>query len=143
MSSVKCKTFDLDQTRPKVLLIGNGLTHDTGIPWTELIKKTARPDVDISSYEEKDSRGSVHFAVPNTILTLAISEVGDEQRHDSYVNALEQKSYPENQQLNSLLAMPFDAVLTTNYTYELEAALLPRYPGLSNASKRKYVFVNR
>lgn len=137
MNFVNCKTFDLDRVRPKVLLIGNGLTYKNGVPWPELIRKTARPDADVSRYEREDTEGNRWFAVPNTVLTLAVSETGDRERHARYVEALEQKSYPENERIRELLAMPFDAVLTTNYTYELEAALLPKYPALSNDSKRK------
>lgn len=137
MNFVNCKTFDLDRVRPKVLLIGNGLTYKNGVPWPELIRKTARPDADVSRYEREDTEGNRWFAVPNTVLTLAVSETGDRERHARYVEALEQKSYPENERIRELLAMSFDAVLTTNYTYELEAALLPKYPALSNDSKRK------
>lgn len=138
MSIVSCKTFDLDKERPKVLLIGNGLTHDTGIPWSELIRRLARPGVSISDYE-KIENGQRTFAVPNTVLMLAISETGDERRHARYVDVLAQESYPENEQLKELLSMPFDAVLTTNYTYELEAALLPKYPALGSKAKRRYM----
>lgn len=144
MNFTDYKTFDLQQRRPKVLLIGNGLTYNTGVPWPTLIKKTARPDADVSKYEQLDEHGRHQkFYVPNTVLMMAVSEVGDAQRHKQYVKVLDQKEYAKNEQHKELLQMPFDAVLTTNYTYELEAALLPKYPGLGIQSKRRYAHVTK
>lgn len=144
MNFADYKTFDLQKRRPKVLLIGNGLTYSTGVPWHELIKKTARPGADVTKYEQLDKDGRhQRFYVPNTVLMLAVSEVGDVRRHKQYVEVLKQDSYPENERLKELLQMPFDAVLTTNYTYEPEAALLPKYPGLGIQSKRRYAHVTK
>lgn len=142
MSIMNYKTFDLDKARPKVLLLGNGLTYNAGVPWHTLIKKTARQGASVSQYEQLDANNKHRkFYVPNTVLMLAVSETGDKQRHKKYVDALEQKAYPPNENLQNLLAMPFDAVLTTNFTYELESELRRHYPGLSNESKRRYAYV--
>ena len=156
MSLVNYKTFNLDR-RPQVLLVGNGLAYSTGIPWHELIRKTARPDVDISQYEKLDEKGAFQgFYVPNTVLTLAVAETGDKERHDKYIEALDpsnpkyeepaKKPDPEQAQAEiehrkALLSLPFDAILTTNYTYEWEEMLHPGYAALSRDGKRRYSYV--
>lgn len=133
------KKFDIDLYRPKVLLLGNGLCYATGIPWTTLIHSVAKSDVNLSLYEQPSSVDSCHqFAVPNTILALAISENNDSDRHKKYQSVLSTVKYMENPLLSEIVSMPLDAILTTNYTYELEVALRPNYPFLANASKRKY-----
>lgn len=141
MSVVNYKTFNLTRERPKVLLTGNGLTHSTGVPWHELIQRTARPGIDISHYEQTDGTGHRSFAVPNTVLTLAVSETGDRQRHEKYIKTLNKDNFSKNDCLETLLTMPFDAVLTTNYTYEWEDALHPGYPKLKEVQKRRYAYV--
>ena len=142
MNIEKGKVFNLEERRPKVLLMGNGLTYGSTVPWHELIYKVARPGIDFSKYEERDEKDQfIRFHVPNTVLTLATSEVSDDRRHTRYVDVLKDIQYPENQKLKELLSIPFDAILTTNYTYELEAALYPRYPSLKEAGKRNYAYV--
>ena len=139
MKTEQIKTFDLDTARPKVLLIGNGLTYGTSIPWGELIKRVSRTGVDVSQYEEIDSKGGhIKFQVPNTILTMATSDIKDKDRHRKYTDILNLQTYPINQNIQRLMEIPFDAVLTTNYTYELEASLHERYTRLKPTSKRKY-----
>ena len=141
MSRQDAKIFDTTVRRPQVLLMGNGLTYGTGVPWHELIRKVARPGIDLSEYEQRGPEGDfIRFHVPNTVLTLATSETDDAARHKQYGQALACPSYPPNDALKTLLSLPFDAVLTTNYTYEAEAALFPRYPGLTDKSKLNYAW---
>lgn len=138
MKTEQAATFNLDEVRPKILVMGNGLTYGTSVSWPELIRKVSRDNVDVSRYEETNSDGRIRFVVPNTVLTLATSVTKDQERHRKYVDALKKESYPDNTNIRELLDLPFDAVLTTNYTYELEATLNARYPGLTSASKRNY-----
>lgn len=138
MKTEQITVMNLDERRPKVLLIGNGLTYGTSVSWPELIRKVSRQDVDVSKYQSITPDGNVRFLIPNTVLTMATSVTKDKDRHKKYVDTLEKERYPDNDNIRQLLDLPFDAVLTTNYTYELEAALNPRYPGLKTASKRNY-----
>ena len=139
MNTSKIKVYNLDVSRPKVLLLGNGIIYDSSISWSDLIKSVRRDGVNISQYEETTSDGKyIKFNIPNTILTLVTSDVSDQVRHDKYVKALKKDSYLENKDLKRMLEVSFDAILTTNYTYEIEAALNPRYPKLNSTSKRKY-----
>jgi hypothetical protein len=136
-----CKRFDLNGPRPRVLLLGNGLTRGTGLSWEELIRSVARPGLDLEPYIQRNQDGSFQsFRLPNTVMTLATAEVEDSARQAAYLKALAVR-YKDNPPLGQLLELPFDAVLTTNYSYELEAALLPAYPGLSQEKKRSYARV--
>lgn len=136
-----CKVFSVDDRRPQVLLLGNGLTYGTGVPWHELLRKVAKDGAAFRKYEKQDEKGGfIGFHVPNTVLTLATSETEDIKRHKKYGEVLENAGYAPNDFLEKLLSLPFDAVLTTNYTYELEAVARPNYPGLSAEGKRKYAF---
>ncbi len=138
MKTEQAATFNLDEVRPKILVMGNGLTYETSGSWPNLIKKVSRENVDVSRYEETGSDGKRRFVVPNTVLTLATSVTKDQERHRKYIDILKKEGYPENVNIRELLHLPFDAVLTTNYTYELEAALNARYPKLTTVSKRNY-----
>ncbi len=141
MGNVKFKSFDLETKRPQVLLLGNGLTYSTGIPWYELIEKVARNKTIVEKYKKLDSSGKpVGFHVPNTVLTLATSEKDDQQRHKKYGEVFKNTHYDPIVSIDRLMEIPFDAVLTTNYTYELEASLSPAYPGLTVVSKRRYAY---
>lgn len=141
MSHCNCKEYNTENSRPQVLLMGNGLTYNTGVPWYELIRKVAKDKDIIKKFEKENEEGKFGgFHVPNTVLTLATSETDDTKRHKKCSEVLEDAKYSPIDSLNSLLSMPFDAVLTTNYTYEAEAALYPKYPDLSATDKRKYAF---
>ena len=136
------KIFDLTKKRPNVLLLGNGLTWKS-IPWHKLIKEIKRPEINISNYIELNTEGEFgKFTIPNTILTAATSIIIDKERRNVYERVLP-NTFSPNPYLKHLLSLPFDAILTTNYTYELESEILPSYPSLSNETKRKYSFVTR
>lgn len=138
------KSFNISVKRPKVLVIGNGLTRKTSVSWHDLIKGVARDGVDIEHYIKWNTKKEFDgFHLPNTVMTLATSIVEDGTRHNKYSEILSKKAYPSNPQLKSLLEMPFDAVLTTNYTYELESEVYNWYPLLSDSGKRKYAAVTQ
>lgn len=139
MNKQKYNIFNLEITRPKVLVIGNGLTYGNTICWTQLIQKVSRENVDVSRYEGKrDERGNVKFQVPNNILTLATSVNDDKERHKIYFDALKDYNQLSNIKIKRLLNVPFDAILTTNYTYEWETELNPKYQKYSSVTKRKF-----
>lgn len=138
MNYKQSKTIDLSIRRPKVLLFGNGLTRETSVSWQELIRSVRRDGANVERYERYEDGLFQGFVLPNTVMTLATSIVEDKQRHETYATVLNQKSYSENDYLKTLLSLPFDAVLTTNYTYEAEAVFRPKYPGVTDRTKGKY-----
>lgn len=134
------KEFDIkNNKRPRVLLLGNGLTYDS-FSWAELIKAVAREDVIFDPYV-KDEKG-LSFSVPNAILTAATSVTDDTLRHNNYDSILASINYKDNSLLRRLLSLPWDAVLTTNYSYETEYALNSRYPYYSIQTKRQKAYTH-
>lgn len=126
-------TVNMNKRIPQVLLLGNGLTRNTGYSWEQFIEKCVRKDVDLDLYK-KDGV----FQVPNTILSLATMNADDTQRHSDYAHILSEIQYVENLYINQLIKLPVDSVLTTNYTYEIEYAMENKYPDLAANDKRKY-----
>lgn len=148
MTCQKSGPFDLTKRRPKVLLFGNGLIWETCVPWQELIRKVKRPEADIEKYMIYEGSGEdrrfVGFRVPNTVMTLATSLISDGERHNKYGEVLNPTNQTPSPLLKKLLLDEkgklsyFDAVLTTNYTYEAEALFHERYPTLTDRSKAAY-----
>lgn len=139
MIKTQYNTFNLEVSRPKILVTGNGLIYENTIKWSYLLQKVSRENIDMSRYEKRrDKIGNIEFQVPNNILTLATSVIDDKERHKVYVDALKDYNQFSNSKINRLLKMPFDAILTTNYTYEWETELNPKYQKYSSATKRKF-----
>ncbi len=131
------KTFNLYKSPPQVLLLGNGLTRcsKSAISWQDMLESICCENIDKTDIERIKNR-----SVPYTIRATALSHTDDKARHEKYKNALEGIRYEESDLMKQLLAIPFDAVLTTNYTYEAEYSLLPKYPKLSNTAKLNYCY---
>lgn len=127
------KSLDITQKYPQVLLMGNGLTRNTGYTWHDFIKSCAKENAEIEKYKKGDT-----FQVPNTILSLAVMESDDELRHKKYISKLKKIKYTPNLYIDRLIKIPFDSILTTNYTYEIEYAMKNSYPGLSDNAKAYY-----
>ena len=104
-------------SRPKVLLLGNGLLRlCEGISWSELLNGISRG---------KEVEKSVLDEIPFNMQAEAMCGTGMEAiRHD--VACVVEK--PDNLciagELKQLLRLDFDCILTTNYTYEVENVLL-------------------
>ena len=139
MAVDRAPVYNLSKARPKVLILGNGIIYDQSISWNKLIESVCRDEIDISKYEKKDDDGQFkHFYVPNSILTMATSIIRDSERRKQYVKILNNQTCVSNSYIDRLLKVKWDAVLTTNYTYEIEASINPSYPRLSNEAKRNY-----
>lgn len=125
------KSFDLTKQRPQVLLLGNGLSRQKS--WSDFIKSVA--DKDIEKYCEDEK-----FVLPNLILTSVVTNIKkDSERQNQYLKAFENYQYNDSHALNELLSLNFDAILTTNYTYEIEYAIDKNYCKLTdNAKQDKY-----
>ena len=127
------KVIDLTQKHPQVLLVGNGLTRSTGYSWHDFINSCAKDNVNIEKYKKDNV-----FQIPNTILSLAVMETDDVQRHRRYIEKLNKINYISNPYIDKLVKLPVDSILTTNYTYEIEYAIRDNYPDLTDNSKKKY-----
>lgn len=129
----KLKSTDLTKRYPQVLLAGNGLVRKYGYSWHDFITKCVKKADDINKYTKGES-----FQIPNTILSIALIDCNDKIRHDRYEDSLKQLTYKENPFIDKIINLPFDSILTTNYTYDIEYAIKGNYPGLSNEAKNNY-----
>ena len=156
---LKSLTYDdLTIKRPKVLLLGNGPFRNCGISWNELLKETARKDTTKYERSSEESKECVccgitncvylkqhpGYDISNSILATATCIECDEKRHQEYVNKLE-NCYEEcddysRELVGSILKLPIDAIMTTNYTYEIEDCIKSDYSSLSHSTKLKYAF---
>ncbi len=107
--------LQIDMHRPpKVLFLGNGILrlNNNGIGWTDLLCSLS-PDGKV----EQD----IH-KIPNAMQPEAIrgTDVEEVQRLTATCLA----SQEPHDILKRLVFLDFDAILTTNYTYEIENALL-------------------
>ncbi len=121
MNYVQPKVFDITKHRPAVLLVGNGLNRCMGddTTWDNAILKLAKDDAILDKIKRLD------YSIRATVT----ADEDDSKRWQRYVKLFDNEfKYFDNPLLKSLLRVPFDAVLTTNYTYELENALDENFP---------------
>ncbi len=121
MNYVKPKVFDITKKRPAVLLVGNGLNRCMGddTTWDNAILKLAKDDAILDKIKRLD------YSIRATVT----ADEDNIKRWQRYVKLFDiDFKYFDNPLLKNLLRVPFDAVLTTNYTYELENALDENFP---------------
>ena len=104
---------------PDILLLGNGINRAYGFAsWDDLIQSIQTKEL---SKEEAASLKDVPYPLQPVILT------GDhlDEQMKSISHQLSELKAPEaeNTVLRDFASIDFDAILTTNYTYELEKAL--------------------
>lgn len=96
---------------PRVLLLGNGLLRlGGGGDWSALLKKIS------NCGEEPDLSGIPYAMQPEALCGTDVEEV-QRKTAEAISNS------PVHELLDTLLRMDFDAILTTNYTYEIEETL--------------------
>ena len=99
-------------TPPKVLFLGNGLLRLTdGLDWAKLLK-----EVSLFSMQEEILKQLPFSMQPEALCGVNVEEV---QRK----TAARISTKTAHQLLKRLLAIPFDAIITTNYAYEVEEVL--------------------
>ena len=126
MKTEEKKTFDLTKRRPQVLLLGNGILRiNNNDSWEGLLKNMLGDKSYLT--EEK---------VPNPILGMIIEPNNDSELSNKIITNFSNE-YQPNELLQKLIACNFDAILTTNYSYEIEYAQDKKYPSLKNDAKRK------
>ena len=106
--------------RPKVLLLGNGMNRVYGgASWAGLLEKINRTSF------TADQVKSMPF--PMQAVLLSRDQV-DVSLQDLQRELTQCEVHPWlGEQLRRLLAMPFDCILTPNFTYEVECALVPDF----------------
>ena len=106
--------------RPKVLLLGNGMNRVYGgASWVGLLEKINRTEFTTGQVK------SLPFPLQAVLLSQDHVDVSlqDLQRE---LTQCEVHPWLAGQ-LRQLLALPFDCILTPNFTYEVECALVPDF----------------
>ncbi len=102
---------------PKILLIGNGINRAFGMAsWGNLL----------GSISQAEDLNLDNVPYPLRAVILTNDSVGNKMKELAPMLTEMQVSTEEEQLLRSIV-LPFDAVLTSNYTYELEKALCPEF----------------
>ncbi len=102
---------------PQIILIGNGINQAYGgISWSELLSKIC---VRNDYYTE-----ALTSPMPLQAILLTNDNIKDALRNNKEAFYGEIRSPEQEQALLSLLDMDADDILTTNYSYELEAAAI-------------------
>ncbi len=119
MANHELLTIPADR-RPRVLLLGNGLNRVYGgASWAGLLEKINR-----TGYTPEQVKG---IPMPMQAVLLSEDHV-DVSLKDLRRELTRCESHPWlEEQLGTLLSMPFDCVLTPNFTYEIECALVPDF----------------
>lgn len=115
--------------KPNVLLLGNGLLRlgNKGISWEKLLKG-------IKTCEDDSIAQKLPFAMrPEALCGVEVEKIQNNiSKEIENVDSI-------HPLLKELLQQPFDAILTTNYTYEIEEELLGT---AFSMSKRKKAFTD-
>ena len=116
--------------RPQVLFVGNGMSRAFGgSSWSDIIREINYTGADLQEIRQ------VPFPLQAVIATgdrvdFGAAEIGEKLKT------------PMNQAMGdymrALIDLPFDAILTTNYSYELEEAAVPDFLR-KKSSFRKYI----
>ncbi len=114
--------------KPNVLLLGNGMLKlgDKSTSWDELLDS-------ISTWDDKPNVKRIPYAMQPEALCGTDAE--DIQRR---VAEKIETAPAIHSLLQEILSLPFDAILTTNYTYEIEAELSKK-PFTSYARKKAFI----
>ena len=106
--------------RPKVLLLGNGMNRVFGgASWSGLLEKINRTDF------TADQVKGIPFPMQAVLLS---KDHVDVSLHDLQRELTHCEVHPWlSEQLQRLLAMPFDCILTPNFTYEIQCAVMPDF----------------
>ena len=107
---------------PKVLLLGNGINRSfAGDDWNDLVKK-----LHINRKVPVDSLKDVPFPL-KAVLSTNDNVYDSIKNNDELFYGLSDEKLEESRSLmESLLDIPFDYILTTNYSYEIERIADPK-----------------
>ena len=106
--------------RPKVLLLGNGMNRVYGgASWAGLLEKINR------THYTTEQVKSMPFPLQAVLLSQDHVDVSLQDLQQELTQCEVHPWLAE--QLHRLLALPFDCILTPNFTYEVECALFPDF----------------
>jgi hypothetical protein len=108
---------------PRILLLGNGINRAYDFTsWDGLIESLRTKEL---SEEEKRAVKKVPYPLQPVIMT---DDQIDQQMKEIADELSEQKASEEEETLlRRYASLPMDAILTTNYTYEIEKALILKF----------------
>ena len=124
----EAKTFDISAgKRPKVLLLGNGISRAFGgqNSWDELLAKISDESIPLPITDEMPMPLKATLLSKNSknlvekLKELIDNKVDNKEKPWGFSVEKEEKKF-----LQKLLKLKFDHILTTNYTYEIECASL-------------------
>lgn len=136
----EAKKFNLEEGFPNVLLIGNGLVrHLSKVNQTEN-KDWGRYILELAEDPETVGWKESYQDIPYGLLASVLAATKDSVRHESYKNTFETLCVEDDSVLKNVVSLEFDAILTTNYTYEIENCFCPGYSSFKDAKKRKNAY---
>lgn len=108
---------------PNVLLLGNGINRLYKFAsWDTLIQSIRTKEL---SQEQKDALEKMPYPLRPIVLTE--DHLGSKMKEIAPELTALRAPAEEEQMLRELIELPFNAILTTNYTYELEKAIHPDF----------------
>ena len=114
-------------------MLGNGLLYGQPgtLSWRDFITACSRGDMDSKEIASNDQ-------IPYTIRASIVSDsVDDKKRREVYDKKLNNSITSHNDKIQKLIDIGFDAVLATNYTYEIEHELDEKFTNYSSDYKSK------
>ena len=124
MSSKKIEkggSFKIAEKRPKVLLLGNGIVRAFGEgSWDDLLAKIANKSTDLDP--------SAKYDMPNSMKATLLTNNNLQENLKTYYENSKTFNISDKLKdfLQKILALDFDHIITTNYSYEIECALFGR-----------------
>lgn len=132
----RAENFNVKESLPNVLVLGNGILTScakcNGIEnysWKDCIAK-------LSTDCRKDDAIVKADGIPYSVKATLIASTEDTARRESYRDTFKTIKFDDHELLKKLINAGFDAILTTNYTYEIENCFHRGYSELK--SKEKY-----
>lgn len=122
------KTFNVTEKRPKVLLLGNGLTYNSETNWQNIIHELSRSEAPSLECPK------IPYSVQASIETSIVDTIRHQKYEKYFKNNYVYRDYPL---LKQIVMLDFDAILTTNYTYEIERCFYEGYEKFSDYKLRK------
>lgn len=115
---LEAKTFDLAECKPKVLLLGNGLSraYNAG-SWDHFLDSINRKK------DEFPEPNKINMPMPLKIILLTDNHVGSAMKDNKQYflkGFYDELDKDICEQIRKLFDCGFDYILTTNYSYELE-----------------------
>lgn len=118
MSKVSLKI--IAEISPKVLLLGNGINRAFDFAsWDDLLHSITTKEL---SEEEAKALKNVPYPLQPVVLTE--DNIGEKLKIISSGLTKLHTTYEEAEMLRAFAELPFDSILTGNYTYELERATI-------------------